>query len=289
MISFFPNDMVVVYMQKPDEVESAYKSLSKKFACVYYHGQMTPEGRSAMNELIDLDMFQVVVANIAYGLGIDKAFRGAYIGGGVGSITDAIQLSGRPARDLSSVGQCYFCLNPFVLFRSYCLYWNDYNQLAAYNLYLRTVFNAGTCLQCALGLWDYDICGSNFCETRCDVCLGMAHVYQVDIAGAAVAVVGDGGSTSRGLFSNSVNPELSFNDTVRTWALLRSFNDGRGRLDNPDLPPSLLPTVLLLLCAHEFLVVSADLTLKPASPALISRLFNEVGYFSVRGPRTRKI
>jgi len=296
ILKFHPNDMVVVYMQTPREVESAYNSLKKKFACVYYHGQMSPEGRSSMNDLIDMEMFQVIVATVAYGLGIDKDFRGVYIGGGPGSTTAAIQLSGRAGRDLSSRADCYFSLNPVVLFQSYCLYWGDFNQLSAYSSYLRTVLNAETCLQSALGLWDYDICGSYSCETRCDVCLGITNIYQVDIAGAAAAVVGDGGATSLGLFSNAVEPELSFNDVIRTWALIRSLNDGREVLDNPDMPSSLLPTVLLLLCAYEFLVVSVtkaqgkdrhDLSLKPASPGLIARLFNEVGVglFSVRGPR----
>mmetsp|Transcript_68670 Transcript_68670/g.138081 ORF Transcript_68670/g.138081 Transcript_68670/m.138081 type:complete len:717 (-) Transcript_68670:228-2378(-) len=290
-------DMVVVYLSTPKEVNSLYRGLVKlDFSCGYIHGKMNHNQRKWMLNLIQRGAFQIVIATIAYGLGIDQNFKGVYILGGAGSVEAGVQLSGRAGRDLGKA-DVTFALSAQIMFKAYSLYAGNYEQMEKYNHYLLTIFDASTCLQKSLGLWDTNICGSCTCQMRCDVCCGDIAIYKVDIAGAARALVGDGGVNSSGLLGDLVSSDgvgPNFQDVITAWALSRS--SAKKELDNPDLPPSLLPVVLLLVCAHEFIeprliegAYNSTLRLYMVPPGLVKRLFPEVQrVYSVRGPRYLK-
>ena len=72
-IQLFPETAPgLVYCTTRKEAESLRESLSKFVACAFYHGDLAPETRRKVHSAWVEGEIQVVVATVAFGMGINK-------------------------------------------------------------------------------------------------------------------------------------------------------------------------------------------------------------------------
>ena len=159
---------------------------------VIYHGGMTKQDKESALRLWKSGLYQVVVATVAFGLGVDDPrVRFVLHDGAPASISEWVQKDGR-CRKVDNTADSMCFLSASRAAAAFCVYGSESMSDDLYCSAIAAALEARECRQCAFGLWPDDITGTPTCLSRCDACARRFSqpVATIDVPGAAKELLG---------------------------------------------------------------------------------------------------
>ncbi|KAK9809014.1 hypothetical protein WJX72_007915 [[Myrmecia] bisecta] len=156
-------------------------------ACGFYHADMDPHQREHIHQQWSAGTLQVIVATIAFGMGINKVDVRFVIHHSLSkSLENLYQESGRAGRDLKPAHCLLFYRFSDVLRQAAIVAYEANWQPNLYSV-MRYASALSTCRRVIVGRHFGEAPAE--CSAMCDCCARGAPVVKKDVTGAAVAVV----------------------------------------------------------------------------------------------------
>ncbi|CAD5229303.1 unnamed protein product [Bursaphelenchus okinawaensis] len=177
----FAGQTGIIYCLSRKDCEELTKDLKARgVRCTYYHGDVEAEGRNRAHEKWNSGEYQVIIATLAFGMGIDKPDVRFVIHHSIAkSMENYYQESGRAGRD-DKPAKCIALFKLADIFKQSTMNYTD----AVSHLYgmMKYCIQTYECRRMAMSEYFGETYDKSWCDRKCDFCCrSSTNVSEVDI------------------------------------------------------------------------------------------------------------